>query len=171
MHIYIWKLKVWVAQSCLTLCDPMDCGLPGSPVHGILQARILEWHLLQRIVPTQELNLGLLYCRWILSLLSYQGILCIYIYICEYTCIYILIPPYSSPGRQTVLSPFYRWRNKLSDFPGGPVAEDSAIPMQGVWVQSRVVRELEPTCCAITSLRATTKSWRSQIKKEIKIDI
>ena len=32
-----------VAQSCLTLCNPMDCRLPGSSVHGILQARILEW--------------------------------------------------------------------------------------------------------------------------------
>ena len=32
-----------VAQSCLTLCDPMDGSLPGSAVHGILQARILEW--------------------------------------------------------------------------------------------------------------------------------
>ena len=31
-----------VAQSCLTLCDPMDCSLPDSSVHGILQARILE---------------------------------------------------------------------------------------------------------------------------------
>ena len=31
-----------VAQSCLTLCDPMNCILPGSSVHGILQARILE---------------------------------------------------------------------------------------------------------------------------------
>ena len=30
-------------QSCLTLCNPMDCSLPGSSVHGILQARILEW--------------------------------------------------------------------------------------------------------------------------------
>ena len=30
-------------QSCLTLCDPMDCSLPGSSVHGIPQARILEW--------------------------------------------------------------------------------------------------------------------------------
>ena len=30
-------------QSCPTLCDPMDCSLPGSFVHGILQARILEW--------------------------------------------------------------------------------------------------------------------------------
>ena len=30
-------------QSCPTLCNPMDCSLPGSSVHGILQARILEW--------------------------------------------------------------------------------------------------------------------------------
>ena len=28
---------------CLTLCDPMDCGPPGSTVHGILQAKILDW--------------------------------------------------------------------------------------------------------------------------------
>ena len=34
---------VLVAQSCLTLCDSMDCSPPGSSVHGILQARILEW--------------------------------------------------------------------------------------------------------------------------------
>ena len=32
-----------VAQSCLTLCDPMDCSLSGSSVHGIFQARVLEW--------------------------------------------------------------------------------------------------------------------------------
>ena len=32
-----------VTQSCLTPCDPMDCSLPGSSVHGIYQARILEW--------------------------------------------------------------------------------------------------------------------------------
>ena len=32
-----------VAQSCLTLCDPLDCSLPGSSVHGIFQARVLEW--------------------------------------------------------------------------------------------------------------------------------
>ena len=32
-----------VGQSCPTLCDPMDCSLPGSSSHGILQARILEW--------------------------------------------------------------------------------------------------------------------------------
>ena len=32
-----------VAQLCLTLCDPMDCSLSGSSVHGIFQARVLEW--------------------------------------------------------------------------------------------------------------------------------
>ena len=35
--------NVSVGQSCLTLCDPMNCTLPGSSVHGVLQARILEW--------------------------------------------------------------------------------------------------------------------------------
>ena len=37
------KAKVLVAQSCPTLCDPIDCDPLGSSVHGILQARILEW--------------------------------------------------------------------------------------------------------------------------------
>ena len=32
-----------VAQSCLTLCNPMNCSLPGSSVHGIFQTRVLEW--------------------------------------------------------------------------------------------------------------------------------
>ena len=33
----------FIAQSCPTLCNPMDCSLPGSSIHGIFQARILEW--------------------------------------------------------------------------------------------------------------------------------
>ena len=47
MHRTAVQQRMWsevkVAQSCLTLCNPMDCSLPGSSVHGILQARILEW--------------------------------------------------------------------------------------------------------------------------------
>ena len=41
----VWPVRAprRVAQLCPTLCDPMDCSLPGSSVHGILQARILEW--------------------------------------------------------------------------------------------------------------------------------
>ena len=37
------KSQSEVAQSCLTLSDLMDCSLPGSSVHGIFQARVLEW--------------------------------------------------------------------------------------------------------------------------------
>ena len=37
------KVKELVTQSCPTLHDPTDCSLPGSSLHGILQARILEW--------------------------------------------------------------------------------------------------------------------------------
>ena len=37
------KSESVVAQSCLTLRDPVDCSLPGSSVHGIFQARVLEW--------------------------------------------------------------------------------------------------------------------------------
>ena len=51
----LWQLKIIafhkkasqggseVPQSCLTLCDQMDCSLPGSSVHGVIQARIMEW--------------------------------------------------------------------------------------------------------------------------------
>ena len=42
-YVIVMKVEVLVAQSCLTLCDPMDCGPLGSSVHGILHARILEW--------------------------------------------------------------------------------------------------------------------------------
>ena len=37
-----WSTE-WIVQSCLTLCDPMDCSFPGSSIHGILQAKVLEW--------------------------------------------------------------------------------------------------------------------------------
>ena len=40
LHHY---LHIKSFQSCPTLCNPMNCNLPGSSVHGILQARILEW--------------------------------------------------------------------------------------------------------------------------------
>ena len=70
-----WKVKSEVTRSCPTLCDPMDCSLPHSSVHGIFQARVLEWitiSFLQRILPTQGLNLGLPHCRQTLYHLSHQ---------------------------------------------------------------------------------------------------
>ena len=49
-----------VAQSCLTLSDPMDCSPPGSSVHGILQARVLEWAAMPfcRGLPDSEIEPG-----------------------------------------------------------------------------------------------------------------
>ena len=53
-------------QLCPTLCNPMDCSPPGFSVHGILQARILEWVASPAIFPTQRRNKGQLHCRRIL---------------------------------------------------------------------------------------------------------
>ena len=38
-----WERKLLIAELCPTLCDPIDCSLPGSSIPGILQTRILEW--------------------------------------------------------------------------------------------------------------------------------
>ena len=65
-----------VAQLCLTLCDPIDCSLPGSSVHGDSLGKYtgVGCHaLLQGIFPTQGSNPGLLHCRRILYYLSHQG--------------------------------------------------------------------------------------------------
>ena len=67
-----------VAQSHLPLCDPMDCSLPGSSVHGDSPGKNtgVRCHaLLQGIFPIQGLNPGLLLCRGILCCLSHQGTL------------------------------------------------------------------------------------------------
>ena len=54
MCVCIVKVKALVAQSCPTLCDPMDCGLPGSSVHGILQNTGVGCHF-----SPQESNAGI----------------------------------------------------------------------------------------------------------------
>ena len=65
-----------VAQSCPTLCDPMDCSLPGSSVHldSLGRNTVVGCHaLLQGIFPTQGSNPGLPHCRQILYQMSHQG--------------------------------------------------------------------------------------------------
>ena len=69
-------LKVKVTYSCPILCDPMDCSLPSSSVHGIPWGQntgVGSLSLIQGIFPTQGLNPVLPHCRWILYQLSYQG--------------------------------------------------------------------------------------------------
>ena len=58
------KSESEVAQSCPTLSDPMDCSLPGSSVHGIFQARVLEWVAIafSNIMYSIMLKLIILYC-------------------------------------------------------------------------------------------------------------
>ena len=72
-HLYCLLLT---AQSCLILCNSVDCSPPGSSVHGILQARILEWVAIPFFRGSsrpRDLYLGLLHCRQVLYHLSHQG--------------------------------------------------------------------------------------------------
>ena len=65
------KVKVLVIQSCLSLCNPLDCSPPGASVHGILQAEY--WSGLPYLSPGYLPNPALLHCRQILYYLSHQG--------------------------------------------------------------------------------------------------
>ena len=64
MYVDPHAMPCSVAQSCLTLCDPVDCSSPGASIHGIFQAKntgvgchlLLRGILLQGILPTQESN-------------------------------------------------------------------------------------------------------------------
>ena len=69
--------EVLVAWSCPTLCDPMDCSLPGSSVHGNSPGKNtgVGCHaLLQEIFPAQGKKRGFLHCRLILYQQSHQGV-------------------------------------------------------------------------------------------------
>ena len=89
----VYNYYVVVTQSCLTLCDPIDCSLPGSIIPGIFQARILAWSVLPVPSPenlpnsgiflTKGLNLGLRHYRQMLYHLSHQGI----VYVCVCVCV------------------------------------------------------------------------------------
>ena len=86
-----------VAQSCPTLSDPMDCSLPGSSVHGILQARVLEWGAI-------ALSIYLLVITNSLSLSTYPDRYCANMH---YLC--------NNFVRQVSLSPFYKLKLRLNE--------------------------------------------------------
>ena len=72
----VLDVKVNFAQLCLTVCEPMDCSLPGSTVHGGPPGKntgVSCQALLQGIFPTQGSNPGLPCCRQIVYHLSHQG--------------------------------------------------------------------------------------------------
>ena len=103
-------MRVKSLQLCLTLCDPMDCSPPGSSVHGILQARVLEWIAISfsreyswlRIKLGSPVSRGILYplthrrspdniYRLILCrhnfLLAYKHIMCTCVFACVCVCV------------------------------------------------------------------------------------
>ena len=67
ISIYVYESESEVTQSCLTLCDAMDCSLPIFSIHGIFQARVLEWVAISfsrgSSGSTQGSNPGLPCCR------------------------------------------------------------------------------------------------------------
>ena len=77
LSVFVWLVYKWNSLRRVQLfCDSMDCFPPGSSVHGILHAGILEWvaiFLLQGIFQTQRLNLSLLHCKQTRYHLSHQG--------------------------------------------------------------------------------------------------
>ena len=74
-NLNVSKVKSSVVQSCLTLCDPMDWGLPGSSVHGILQERTLERVVISfsRRYSRPRDRTQVLHCRQTLYDLNHQG--------------------------------------------------------------------------------------------------
>ena len=95
-------------HSCPTLCNPMDCSLPGSSIHGVLEARILEWvampSLLQGLIPTQGSNLH--WKQGSLPLVSpgkahtHTVCMCVYTCACMLNCVRLFVTPMncSLPG-------------------------------------------------------------------------
>ena len=75
------KSESEVAQSCLTLSDPMDCSLPGSSIHGIFQAKVLEWgaiafSIIKRLFSSSSLSaIGVVLSIYLRLLIFLQSIL------------------------------------------------------------------------------------------------
>ena len=111
IRYYCECVCVFVAQLCLTLCDPMECFLPGSSVHGIIQARILEWVAIPLSRgSSRPRDWTQVYCiAGGFFSLSHQGspllcmcvcvcvcVMCVCMYVCMYVCVYIYIYMYTS---------------------------------------------------------------------------
>ena len=106
-------------QSCLTLCDSMDRGPQGSSVHGILQARILEWVLLLPVAPPRKPHLSLEHYYFLnitssISLTQYSfpsiGQWVLEIFLIDQTA-----PPCAHPPKECWMRQQLAWRNCSSE--------------------------------------------------------
>ena len=125
IYIYMKWVKKWKRQSlsCVQLCNPRDCSPPDLPVHGILQARTLEWG----IIPlSRGSNLGLLHCRQILQLYIYIYI-CMYVCICTRVCIYICIYICILDWRLVACAHFITWHGIICVYRGVVAWADACL--------------------------------------------
>ena len=80
-----------VAQSCPTPSDPMDCSLPGSSAHGIVQAKVLEWGAIGFSMKSTIMYQIFLFYMFILSLTNNMHMLirgvCVYVCVCVCVCV------------------------------------------------------------------------------------
>ena len=139
-----WVLAVClVAQSCLTLGDPMDCSPQGSSVHGILQARILEWVAMpssRESSLTQGLNLDLGHCRQILCCLIHQGSPRILEWVA-----YPVSRELPDSGIK-LGSPALQVDSLLVELPGKPYYQSNSLPnklqliLQIIWANAKALR-------------------------------
>ena len=179
MATWPFAVKVKVAQSCLTLCDPMDC-----IAHGILQAKnagVGSLSLLQGIFPTQGSNPGLPHCRQILYQMSHKG---------SPRILEWVVYPFSSrssrPRNWTGVSCiadgfFTNWPFAVGNgkelktvegglFPGGPVAKTPQSQCRGTGFDpgrrtSSHRPQLRVCLLQLKILHAVTKTQHSQINK------
>ena len=79
------KSESEVAQICLTCSDPMDCSLPGSSIHGIFQARVLEWGA---IAFSDTLQIHPCCCKWQIFILFYDWV--VFLHVCAICIPYLL---------------------------------------------------------------------------------
>ena len=125
-----------VAHSCPTLCDPMDCSLPGSSVHGDPPGKntgVGCQILCQRIFPIQGSNPGLLHCWRILYHLSHQGSHYTkkeqFIYLSSYFglwgCSYFFFSIVNSVENHSYTSSFMQIYKVFMNFPGGSDGKES----------------------------------------------
>ena len=123
---------VWAKslQSCLTLCDAMDCSPPGSSVHGISQARILKWIVFCPFRGSfwpRNRTWGSCIGRWILYHWATQEAhtyayihknICVHMYICVniYICVWVYVCELLLPGKpynKTIIIAILMWGRKL----------------------------------------------------------
>ena len=113
-----------VAQPCLTLCDLMDCIPPDSSVHGILQARILEWVAIP--FSRASSDPGLMHCGQILCHLNHHYC-CLVAKSCQTLCDPINC---STPGFRSSLSELAQTRVSVAIQPSYPLSPHSPLALR-----------------------------------------